>query len=144
VEVSHRTRGRHGRGRCVPAKTHYGLGLTFLARGRYPEALEEIQHETDDGWRKAGLPLAYWALAERAEADAALETFKTQYAYAGAYQVGEIYAYRGGKDLAFAWLDRAYRRRDSAMSRLKTDLLFKDLRRDSRYKTLLREMNLPG
>jgi tetratricopeptide (TPR) repeat protein len=127
----------------LAARIHQGLGLTFLARGRYPEALEEMQRETDDGWRKTVLPLAYWAMGRRAEADAALETLKAQYADAAAYQVAEAYAYRGEKDLAFAWLDRAYRQRDPGMFRVKTDLLFKDVRSDPRYKALLRKMNLP-
>jgi serine/threonine-protein kinase len=59
----------------------------------------------------------------RAEADAALETLKAQDADVAAYQVAETYAYRGEKGLAFAWLDRAYRQRDSSLSRLKTDLI---------------------
>jgi adenylate cyclase len=126
------------------ARIHYGLCLTFLARGRYLEALNEMLQEPDDGWRTVGLPLAYWAAGRGAEADAALETLKAQYAYIAAFQIAEIYAYRGAKDLAFTWLDRAYRQRDSGMSRLKTDLLFKDLRSDPRYKELLRKMNLPA
>jgi TolB-like protein/cytochrome c-type biogenesis protein CcmH/NrfG len=128
--------------RPLAARTHYGLALTFLARGRYPEAFEEMQHETDYAWRTAGLPLAYWAVGRRAEADAALETVKEQYADTGSFQIAESYAYRGDKGLAFAWLDRAYRLRDPGLFRLKTDFLFKHLRSDPRYKGLLRKMNL--
>ena len=102
-----------------------------------------MQHETDYAWRTAGLPLAYWAVRRRAEAEAALETLKEEYANTGSFQIAETYAYRGDKDLAFTWLDRAYRLRDPGLFRLKTDLLFKRLRSDPRYKALLAKMNLP-
>jgi adenylate cyclase len=127
----------------LAARTHYGLGLTLIARGRHAEALEAMEREPDDGWRKCGLPLAYWALGRRAEADAALETVKAQYAQAGAYQIAEIYAYRGDANLAFEWLDRAYRQRDPGMSWVTTDHFFRDLRSDPRYLALLARLKLP-
>jgi tetratricopeptide (TPR) repeat protein len=127
----------------LAARTHYGLALTFIARARDADALEALQGETDDGWRTAGLPLAYWAVGRRAEADAALETFKKQYGYAGAYQVAEIYAFRGETDLALTWLERAYRQRDPGMFWVTTDRLLTNLRTDPRYRALLAKLKLP-
>jgi tetratricopeptide (TPR) repeat protein len=127
----------------LAARTHYGLALTFIARARNAEALEAVQGETDDGWRTAGLPLAYWAVGRRAEADDALEAMKKQYGDAGAYQVAEIYAFRGETDLALAWLERAYRQRDPGMVWVTTDRLLTNLRTDPRYRALLAKLKLP-
>ncbi len=127
----------------LAARTHYGLGLTFIARGQPAEALEAMERETDDGWRKCGLPLAYWALGRRAEADSSLETLKTQYGHAGAYQIAEVYAYRGETNLAFEWLDRAFRQRDPGLSWVNADFLFRDLRSDPRYRALLVRLKVP-
>jgi len=125
------------------ASTHYFLAMAFLGRGRNPEALAEMQRETDDAWRKTGLPFVYFALGRRAAADAALETLKREYAYSSAFNIAEVYAYRGEKNLAFEWLDRALRQRDGGMLWLKTNAHFKDLRDDPRYRALLKRLNLP-
>jgi len=59
-----------------------------------------------------------------------------------AYQIAEIYAYRGNSDLAFLWLNRAYQQRDSGMRSVKIDPLLKSLRRDPRYAELVKRMGL--
>jgi len=123
--------------------THYFLAMAFLGSGRNAQALAEIQRETDDAWRKTGLPFVYFALGRRAAADAALETLKTEYAYSSAFNIAEVYAYQGEKKPAFGWLDRALRQRDAGMLWLKTNAHFKDLRDDPRYRALLKRLNLP-
>jgi serine/threonine-protein kinase len=60
-----------------------------------------------------------------------------------AYQIAEIYAWRGQKDQAFAWLDRAYAQRDGGLTSLKSDDLMASLRPDPRFNAFLRKMNLP-
>jgi hypothetical protein len=60
-----------------------------------------------------------------------------------AVQIALAYAYRGERAKAFDWLDRAVAQRDSGLVNLKTDPLFAHLRGDTRYKTVLRKMNLP-
>ena len=53
----------------------------------------------------------------------------------------ELYAWRGEKDKAFEWLDRAYQQHSSDLYNLKSD--FASLRGDARFAALLRKMNLP-
>jgi hypothetical protein len=67
-----------------------------------------------------------------------------------AYQVAEIYAWRGETDKAFEWLERAYRQRDGGLvavlpwvSPVKWNPVFRSLHDDPRYSALLRKMNLP-
>jgi hypothetical protein len=47
------------------------------------------------------------------------------------------------KPKAFDWLDRAVVQRDPGLINIKTDPLLAGLRGDTRYKTVLRKMNLP-
>jgi hypothetical protein len=57
--------------------------------------------------------------------------------------IAHVYAWRGEKDQAFDWLDRAYRQRDTNPAKIKADLLLSSLLGDLRYQALLRRMNLP-
>jgi DNA-binding response OmpR family regulator/TolB-like protein/predicted Zn-dependent protease len=57
--------------------------------------------------------------------------------------IAEVYAWRGEKDQAFEWAERAYEQRDAGLTWLKIDTDFRGLRGDPRYKALLRKMNLP-
>lgn len=54
-----------------------------------------------------------------------------------------MYAWRGEKDKAFEWAERAYAERDAGLPWLKIIPEFHSLHGDPRYKALLRKMNLP-
>jgi TolB-like protein len=59
------------------------------------------------------------------------------------FQIAGVYAWRGEKDKAFEWAERAYAQRDSGLPWLKISLEFRGLHGDPRYKALLKKMNLP-
>ena len=61
----------------------------------------------------------------------------------GAYRDAEALAWRGEKDKAFEWLERAYQQRDGGLSEIKVDLLLDHLHADPRFNALLKKMNLP-
>src|ERR1700733_5108134 len=54
-----------------------------------------------------------------------------------------VYAWRGEKDKAFEWLERAYKDRDPGVTWLKIFADFRTLRGDARFRALLHQMNLP-
>jgi serine/threonine-protein kinase len=83
-----------------------------------------------------------YSLHHPLESQQALDELINTQAAAGAYQIAEVYAWRGEKDQAFLWLDRAYAQRDGGLVELKTDWLLASLRPDPRYSALLRKMNL--
>ena len=60
-----------------------------------------------------------------------------------AYQIAEVYAWRGEKDRAFEWLERAYRQLDGGLASIKIDPLLASLRTDPRFTALLRRLNFP-
>ena len=59
-----------------------------------------------------------------------------------AYQIAEAYAYRGDKDQAFEWLERARRQRDPGLPQLRKDPLFENLHADPRWNAFLHTMGL--
>jgi TolB-like protein/lipoprotein NlpI len=122
---------------------HCNLGHVLLARGQPDLALQEMLRETDQGARAGCLPLAYWALGRKAEADAALKRLIDKYADVEAYGVAQVFAYEGRTDEAFQWLERAYRQRDLGLTMIKAEAMFRGLRHDPRYGDLLARMKLP-
>ena len=119
------------------------LGRVLLLQGRPREALAEIEREPDQVWRRYGLCLAYHAAGRAKEADAALAAFVKDYKDTMAFQVAEVFAYRGDADKAFAWLDRAFAQRDGGMADLKNNPLLKSLEGDARHAALFKRMRLP-
>ena len=59
------------------------------------------------------------------------------------FAIASVYAWRGEKDKALEWAERAYAERDVGITWLKIDFTFRGLREDPRYKALLKKMNLP-
>lgn len=83
------------------------LGLILIIEDRYDEALELIREWPDEQKRQQGLALAYHGLGRSAEADAALRRLIDLSRDQDQMLVAEVYAYRGDKDAAFAWLQAA-------------------------------------
>ena len=61
----------------------------------------------------------------------------------GAESTCRAYAFRGQRDEAFAWLERAYAQRDGGLAQMKGDPLLKNLEADPRYTAFLKRMRLP-
>lgn len=90
--------------------THAYLGKTLLAEGKPQAALEMVQQESDEWVRLWFLPIVLRAVGRNDEADEALKTLIARTTPgSGPYFVAMNYSYRGDTDLAFEWLERAYR-----------------------------------
>jgi hypothetical protein len=99
-------------------------------------------NEPDEAWRLSVLPIVYWTMGRRAESDRTLHQLEQKYAPGSAYNIAEMYAYRGEVDAAFRWLHRAYRQRDPGMTMSKIDPLLRNLHGDPRYQAMLVKMKL--
>jgi TolB-like protein/DNA-binding winged helix-turn-helix (wHTH) protein/Tfp pilus assembly protein PilF len=128
-----------------PQKTydHFSRGEILLARRRPLEALTEMEQEPAEIWRLTGEALAYQALGRTGDSNAALSQLIADHQTNMAYQIAQVYAYRGEPDKAFQWLGRAYEQHDAGLRSLKIDPHMNSLRRDQRYRELLKAMNLP-
>jgi eukaryotic-like serine/threonine-protein kinase len=122
---------------------HHIWGLILLAQGHPQQALTEVEREPREIWKLFGRALAYQALGRSQDSVTALNQLIIKYHQDSAYQIAEVYAYRGETDKAFEWLLRAYQQRDAGMLSVKADPLLRSLHYDPRYADMLRKMRLP-
>ena len=122
---------------------HFVRARILLAESLAEEAEAECDREPREFWRLTCESLAYHALGRPAESEVALKKLIATHADDWAFQIVEVYAYRGESDKAFDWLNRAYRQRDDGLLNLEFDPLLNGLRGDPRYTALLTKMHLP-
>jgi TolB-like protein/Tfp pilus assembly protein PilF len=122
-----------------------GLGRLQLFRGQPTEALLTFRRVEIEELRLMGISIAEHTLGHKIESQQALDALIAKGASGWAYQIAEIYAWRGENDKAFEWLERAYAQRDSAMPGLKSSpvIQLSNLPKDPRYSALLRKLKLP-
>jgi len=121
---------------------HAGLGLSYLLENKFQEAATEAQADAGEWARLLIASCARWAQKRVQESDAALNELIKNEAETAAYQIAQAYAYRGDKDHAFDWLERARRQRDPGLAFLRRDPLLPNLHGDPRWNAFLRRMGL--
>jgi len=119
----------------------FAADLELLA-GRPQQALAATEGEVTD-YRFVNLAMAEHTLGRSAESQRALDLLVQRKASALAYQIAEVHAWRGEKDQAFDWLERAYRQHDGGLTYLGYDRFLDSLRSDPRFKALMTKMKLP-
>jgi TolB-like protein/Tfp pilus assembly protein PilF len=127
------------------SRVHYILGIVLLVRGESQAALTEMLKEKDEGVGLAGSAMAYFALGRKADSDTALAQMLKSQANHRPFYIAKIYAFRGERDEALQWLDRAYVQKDPTLFfHIVGDPMMKSLKVDPRYKAFLKKMNLPS
>ncbi|MFI4889496.1 MAG: TIR domain-containing protein [Steroidobacterales bacterium] len=121
----------------------YILGWLQLIEGQAAEALLTFRRSEFPAFRLLGASMAEHTLRHDTESKQALDELAANYSKEASYQVAQGHAWRGEKDLAFAWLDRAYSQRDTGLTLIKYDSFVDSLRADPRFRALLHRMNLP-
>jgi TolB-like protein/cytochrome c-type biogenesis protein CcmH/NrfG len=128
-------------GKNNPADYYAVLG-ELLAKE--PAAALEVARRSDLAWvRLTGVAMAQHSLGRAAESQAALDELISGHHQEAAYQVAEVYAWRGERERALAWLDRAYVQRDTGLGHLTYDPTLRLLRGDPRFRALLKKLKLP-
>ncbi|MGH9850766.1 MAG: winged helix-turn-helix domain-containing protein [Blastocatellia bacterium] len=123
------------------------LGLAYMYKGQYSAAITEFRQVVASSRSPAHfatLGYAYAAAGRRSEAIKALDELKelSKQRYVPSSFIACIYVGLGEKDLAFAWMEKAYEEHDSKLNFLKVDPIFDSLRSDPRFTDLLRRMRL--
>ena len=128
-----------------PGHPHANVDLATieLLGGRSEQAFADLQQPAAPGWRRVGSALVEHSLGHAQQAQQALDQLIGDSSQFAAYQIAEVYAWRGEKDQAFQWLERAYAQRDGGLTEVKRDPLLASLRADPRYKAFLAKMKLP-
>src|SRR5258705_4977900 len=92
----------------------------------YPRSTNEI-------FRFAGVALAEHSLGHAPESQAALDQMIARFAHAGAYQIAEVYGWRGEKERALEWLERARGQRGAGVIHVEIDPLLRSLDVEPRF-----------
>src|SRR5258708_10866335 len=125
------------------AGNHRWQVFVALQRGDGEAALREAQLEPNEGYRRFELALAHYARGKRRAADEALAELIAKDRDLLAYQIAEVYAWRGETDKAFEWLQVSLDNHDTGTLSLFINPFMRGLRHDARYKSLLTEIGLP-
>jgi eukaryotic-like serine/threonine-protein kinase len=135
------------------AIAHWGLGRSYWAEHKYPQAIREFETDAqlegdknrveyaaalDAGFRSGG-----WPSALRNGIEVSLAQRKAKTGYISAYGIASLYADLGNKEHAFEWLNTAYQEHGHLLYGLRTDFAFDSLRSDPRYAELVRKIGLP-
>ncbi|PWT89632.1 MAG: hypothetical protein C5B54_08590, partial [Acidobacteria bacterium] len=115
----------------------------YVVQSKPEKALAESLKEQTPGYHEQALTLAYFAAGKKEEADAVLAEYIPKFQNEAAFQIAEIYAFRGEADKSFEWLERAYKQRDGGLDLIKDDPLFRNLEHDPRYAAFMKKMGLP-
>jgi TolB-like protein/DNA-binding winged helix-turn-helix (wHTH) protein/Tfp pilus assembly protein PilF len=129
---------------------HQTLGWAYLHIGKREESLQEFQKAlqlsgTDDTDLMLDLGFAYAAVGKREEARGILAKLRSlqKRGLAPAASIAILYGALGELNEAFAWLEKAYEERDPQLTYLKVGRRFEPLRKDPRFRELVRRVGLP-
>ncbi len=130
------------------APARFYLGLTYVQKAMYEEAIAEFRRAKDLLGDTLLLDVAvghaYAAWGKRDEMQKLLGQWElwSGERYAPPYYVAAMYADIGDKDQSLNWLEKSYAGRDLWLAFVKVDPIWKNLRPDPRFKALLAKMGL--
>jgi len=119
------------------------LSEIYLTQGRPQDALPEIKLVRSDYLRTYLYALAYAAIGQEKQSDAAFKELIAKYGTRKAFWVASVYAFRNQRDEAFEWLDRSYAQREDDVADMKFWPMLKNLHNDPRFAAFLKKLNLP-
>lgn len=126
---------------------YYGRGLTLAAQGRLKEAIsdyrEMLRLSGDHSGVRCFLGSALARDGQLREAKAILRRLENGAAYVSPFELAILYVAVGQRSKALDALERAYEENDSQIQYLLVEPGFDDIRSDSRFISLLRNVSLP-
>lgn len=126
---------------------HFDMGLTYLAKGMFPEARKSFEKLGEiSGNPKRGLMELAWVHSCQGQRDEAFELLDQLRELSNeklpCIPLALVHAGLGDKEKAFEFLEEGYTQRDSNLLYLKCEPLFDPLRGDPRFQDLLKRLNL--
>jgi len=122
--------------------THYDLGIALAESGMFQEAIAELEQARalagDTSRTLSGLAYGYALAGQDARARELLADLHklAKRRYVPPFDIAVVYSALGDKDLAFAWLERAYQDRHPWLVMLKVTPKVDKLRSDPRFAVL--------
>jgi adenylate cyclase len=127
---------------------HFRLGLAYLQKGRYEEAIEKIQDAQKISFDRdavAWIGYAYGLMGKATEARvvlAELHTFAEQM-YVPSYNFAIVHLGLGEPEEAFGWLERGAKDKDYWLIFINIDPDLDPLRNDPRFDRLVQTVGIP-
>jgi serine/threonine protein kinase/tetratricopeptide (TPR) repeat protein len=110
--------------------------------GNGAEAVRLARRVTDAHYRDYALAMAAWTAGQDAESRAALQRLVDEAPDVFGAQIAMIHAWRGDRENALRWLERALAAHDPGLLDIPSRPEFDSLKADARYQRALRQMNL--
>ena len=122
--------------------SHETAGYIALLDGNAAQADAEFRREPLHMVRLYSTAVSQYSLGHLTAADSTLSELVRDFSRTLAYQIAEVYAWRGDADKAFGWLETAYRQHDRGITQLRFDPLLTRLRSDPRYRAMLEKLGV--
>ena len=119
------------------------LGQALLFQNRLDEALDAMQHESPDNGQLEGTSIVYYAMGKKKQSDEWLKRAITHDSVLYPSAIAKVFAYRGEREQAMKWLEKAFAVKDGDLYFLKHEPLMKNLEGDPRYVAFLAKLNMP-
>jgi Tfp pilus assembly protein PilF len=132
------------------AHTRFCLGLAYLQKSMFDEAIAELQTALaifEDNPRAAAvLAYAYAISGKSSQAQALFDDLKdrSRRQYIAPYLMGLICTGLGDHDQAFAWFEKGCDERDLGLVWINVEPMADSLRADPRFENLLRRVGFPA
>ena len=131
------------------ALAHWYRGLAYEQKKLYPEALSEMHKATDllpgNLAVQADIGHVYAVSGDKATAEKLVAQLneESNHRYVNQYELALVYVGLGQKDLAFKALERAFREHSDQLIYLNVDPRLDSIRTDSRFRHLVRLVDIP-
>jgi len=109
------------------------LGFALLLKNEPEAALAAMKQEPLEAFSLIGLLMAYHALGQENESEAALAELIDKHEQGWSYNIAFSLAYRGEADRAFEWLNKAVEYKDPGLAEIPTQREFANIHDDTRW-----------
>ena len=117
-------------------------GRVALVMGKNEEALL-IANKMPDYPKAIIEAMAYSKMGDKIKSNEALAILIKRGAHDSAYQIAEVYCFRGETEQCLDWLETAYKQKDPGLVRLKIDPFLKPVSQENRFKELVSKIFIP-
>jgi tetratricopeptide (TPR) repeat protein len=128
--------------------THWVLGMAYLEKGMFKEALAEFEAENEITGIGFGVEpfiiITYSRMGDRKEAEIALKKFQDKIKAVSfpPFALSLMYIHLDERDKAIVYLEKAYEIRDNWLRYIKVMPLIDPIRDDPRFQTIIKKMGL--
>lgn len=113
-----------------------------LMLGKYSDALTLANMLEDEAYRPQIMSMAHFGLGDETASDKALATLIKDAAVDSAFQVAEVYCYRGENAECLNWLDISYKQKDPGLGAVTMTPFLRSVHSEPSFKALVDRMGL--